>query len=146
MADQGLHPMIRLATPSDDLHALLEAALSRARHVRGGRALVEQLWGADASDERVAREIDAEVAAGRVWVALEGSQAVGAALVVQRCIRALWVVPTHRRRGVASAIVGVLLSLDEGPNDAWALPGDRATKSLYESVGWKARLLTMRGE
>ena len=28
---------------------------------------------------------------------------------------------------------------------AWALPGDRATKSLYESVGWKARLLTMRG-
>jgi hypothetical protein len=29
--------------------------------------------------------------------------------------------------------------------DAYALPGDRAMKSLYESIGWKARLLTMRG-
>jgi hypothetical protein len=32
------------------------------------------------------------------------------------------------------------------PVDGLALPGDRATKSLYESFGWKARLLTMRGE
>jgi hypothetical protein len=32
------------------------------------------------------------------------------------------------------------------PLDAFALPGDRAMKSLYESIGWKARLITMRGE
>ena len=53
----------------------------------------------------------------------------------------------HGGAGVArEARQRPLSGLRVEPLDAFALPGDRATKSLFESLGWKARLLTMRGE
>ncbi len=146
MAEQGLRTVIRSATPDDDVDSLLQGALARARHARGGSALVEQLWGPAASDEFIREAVARDVAEGRVWVALRDGELVGAALVEARCIRGLWVAPDHRRQGVATSLLSALLQRPDAPRDAWALPGDRATKSLYESVGWKARLLTMRGE
>jgi hypothetical protein len=50
-----------------------------------------------------------------------------------------------RRTKIATTMVRTLLESATPPVDAYALPGDRAMKSLYESIGWKARLLTMRG-
>jgi GNAT superfamily N-acetyltransferase len=145
MADQGPATVIRLATPRDDLAPLANAALARARVARGGRALVEQVWGCEPNDEQVAALVAREVADAHVWVADASDVIIGAALVRHGCVEVLWVVPSHRRQGVATAVVRFLLDLEDAPRDAWALPGDRATKSLYESVGWKARLLTMRG-
>jgi len=49
-----------------------------------------------------------------------------------------------RRRGIASAFIVALRASGVEVVDARALPGDRGTKSLFESLGWKARLLTMR--
>ena len=59
-------------------------------------------------------------------------------------LAALYVAPARRREGVGSRLARAVLESDGAPSDAWALPGDRATKSLYESLGMKARLLTMR--
>ncbi len=60
-------------------------------------------------------------------------------------IEAIYVAHGFRRQKVATILVKTLLASDTPPVDAYALPGDRAMKSLYESLGWKARLLTMRG-
>ena len=106
---------------------------------------MEQLWGSGVDSDKMRGELAAEVAAGHVWVAQHGDEIIAGALVVDRCIRAIWVQLASRRRKVATTLLNALLTSDDPPRDAWALPGDRATKSLYESVGWKARLLTMRG-
>jgi GNAT superfamily N-acetyltransferase len=135
---------IRRATSSDSLNHLVEPAFTRATSARGGRALLEQLWGSDLDATGVKAAIDDEVAAGNVWVALSDQEIVAGALVGERCVKVIWVQPAHRRHRVASTLLTHLFSLDTPPLDAWALPGDRATKSLYESLGWKARLLTMR--
>ena len=60
-------------------------------------------------------------------------------------MEAIYVAHDFRRQKIATTLVRALLSGDSAPVDAYALPGDRAMKSLYESIGWKARLLTMRG-
>jgi GNAT superfamily N-acetyltransferase len=145
MSDDGRALSVRRAERRDVLDPLIEAAYARALAVRGGVALLEQLWGSATSHSEVLTAVARCVAEGDVWVALEEEQVVGGALVHDRCVQVVWVQPDHRRRRVASAILLSLLNSDVAPVDAWALPGDRATKSLYESVGWKARLLTMRG-
>ena len=52
----------------------------------------------------------------------------------------------RRRERVATTLLHALVAGERPPKDGYALPGDRGMKSLYESLGWKARLLTMRGE
>lgn len=146
MRDDPGPVLVRRATSADRLDHLLEAITDRARNVRGGRELVVQLWGRDLDAAELAHALAGDIAAGRLWLALRGDDVIAAALVVDDCVRAIWVQPAHRRHKVASQLLDALLHSDAPPHDAWALPGDRATKSLYESVGWKARLLTMRGE
>ena len=146
MADQGLSYAIRPATADDELNAILSAALDAARSARGGLALVTQIWGEDISPDLIAKSLRGDIAASRLWIAEADDAVIAGALVGEGCLRAVWVDPPYRRRGVARALVNRVLTSDHPPRDAWALPGDRATKSLYESVGWKARLLTMRGE
>lgn len=146
MTDDGVTTSTRRATIHDSLDHLRDAALARARVVRGGGALLEQLWGSAVTDDVVRDALAAEVAAGHVWVVLRGDDVIAGALVGDGCVRAIWVQTTMRRQKVATTLLRALLASDDAPCDAWALPGDRATKSLYESVGWKARLLTMRGE
>jgi hypothetical protein len=146
MSDQGVVLSVRRAESRDSLDHLIEGAHARALGARGGVALLEQLWGSEIRLDEVRGALEGSVREGHVWVALEGEQIVAGALVRQNCVQVIWVQPGHRRHRVASSMLQTLLNSDVAPVDAWALPGDRATKSLYESVGWKARLLTMRGE
>ena len=146
MTNDDVAVFVRRATPHDALAHLSEAALSRATGARGGGALVEQIFGVGVDAGQVVDLVDAEVAKGHVWIAQRIEEIVAGALVVDGCIKVIWVQPTSRRHQVATAILDALLASEDPPRDAWALPGDRATKSLYESIGWKARLLTMRGE
>lgn len=116
---------------------LFDAALATLVHKRGGRALLVSL-GAEATS------LDAYLADESLWVAREGS-IVGFGVCRGPLILGLYVAPTVRRQGVARALVNEMIR-ESAPHDAYALPGDRAMKSLYESFGWKARLLTMRAE
>lgn len=81
-----------------------------------------------------------------LWSAGNDEGTVGFALYRDRVVEALYVDRSCRRQGIARSMLTALRELEEPPLDAYALPGDRATKSIYESIGWKARLLTMRGE
>ncbi len=136
----------RRAGPEDPLGPLATALADRARTTRGGRAVMEELWGSALTAAELAGVLETERAAGHVWVARRGDEIVAGALVTGGCVRGIWVQPDHRRRHVGARLLRAILDDGDPPRDAWALPGDRATKSLYESVGWKARLLTMRGE
>jgi ribosomal protein S18 acetylase RimI-like enzyme len=62
-------------------------------------------------------------------------------------IRDLYVEPAAREVGVGEAIAGLLIEFLAGQGcaaiDAYALPGNRATKNFFESHGFTARLLVM---
>ena len=137
---------VRRAEPKDSLEELTVSAFERAQDVRGGPALLQQLWGDATGLDDVSDAVGRCVGEGCVWVALKDNRTVGAALVRQNCVQVIWVVPHLRRQGIATLLLRKVLQDEVMVSDAWALPGDRATKSLYESVGWKARLLTMRGQ
>jgi GNAT superfamily N-acetyltransferase len=88
--------------------------------------------------------LSAAVAASSLWL-YHDDQLRGFALCRGQLVEAIYVAHDSRRQKVATTIVRALLDGASPPVDAYALPGDRAMKSLYESIGWKARLLTMRG-
>jgi len=136
---------VRRAIDTDEYSELVGPALHRVRRQRGGLALLDDLWGSD-RDEDVAEGLARDVSGGGVWLAWRGDELVALALVRERVLCALYVLGPHRRQGIATSLVRAMIDSPTGPRDGWALPGDRATKSLYESLGWKARLLTMRGE
>ena len=125
---------------TDDVRSLWERAMVAVVEQRGGRELVTTL-----NDEAPFADTLAYVVAQRA-LDLEVRDGIPIGFAVRRgdAIAALYVDPSFRGQGVARAMVTSLLSRAEPPLDAWALPGDRASKSLYESLGWKARLLTMR--
>ncbi len=125
---------------SESLRRSFDDAWSHVAELRGGAALLATV--ADTADGDV---LDHLVRGGHVWTATVDTAVWGFAVVRQRVVEGVWVNPRERRHGTARALLAALSSSREPPRDAWALPGDRATKSLYESVGWRARLLTMRG-
>ena len=122
--------------------ALVVEAERRLRSHRGGPALVDTITG----NQDLETFVDTLVSHGALWGAIEDGRPVAFAIVRDAVVEAVYVAPPARRRGVATQVLTTLLALSDPPLDAYALPGDRATKSLYESIGWKARLLTMRGE
>ena len=127
----------RAAGSSEELRALFDAALAALVHKRGGQALLVSL-GVEATS------LDAYLADESLWIARDGAM-VGFGVCRGPLIVGIYVTPTLRRHGVARALVNEMIR-ECSPDDAYALPGDRAMKSLYESFGWKARLLTMRAE
>ena len=126
-------------TPS--LRELWRNAVKRLRAHRGGAALYVTIGGETAPDEL----LDQLVASGAVWT-IGDEELAGFAVVRGDVVEAIFVSSDFRRRRVATSLLEALAVSDTPPRDGFALPGDRGTKSLYESYGWKARLLTMRGE
>jgi hypothetical protein len=108
---------------------------------RGGPALLRTLCG-ESAEESLLADV---VASGALWTVTDGGQLVGFVVCREQVVEAIYVAHTSRRQKVATTLVHALLEGATPPVDAYALPGDRAMKSLFESLGWKARLLTMRG-
>ena len=107
-----------------------------------GRAagLIER-WGADANTEVLVGTFSDVV----VGIAVGTLKRLGTRLVGQ--IECFYVEPAARTVGVGQAIVGSLVEwfAEQGCTDvdAVALPGDRSSKQLLESSGFKARLLIL---
>jgi len=135
--------VVTLATSlSPDLVSLLEEAQAALIAKRGGDEMMATIVG----DAPVDRVLDGLISRRELWVAQVDHETRGLAVDRGDVIVAVYVTPAFRRQGIAKALLAAVLENADAPKDAYALPGDRATKSLYESIGWKARLLTMRGE
>jgi GNAT superfamily N-acetyltransferase len=134
--------VLRASSTSDDLRELWEHALKRLKSHRGGPELYDTIR-RDVEDDAL---LDHVVASGAVWTIGDDAKLLGFALVRDEVVEGVFVDHDHRRRRVATTLLTVLVAGEEPPRDGFALPGDRGMKSLYESLGWKARLLTMRGE
>ncbi len=119
---------------------LVEIATASTMKHRGGRELVATILAQRDVDDLLR---DAVSQRG-LFVARDGDEAVGFALCRDGVLEAVYVDRRFRRKGIARTLVNAVVASSSEPLDAYALPGDRATKSLYESFGWKARLLTMR--
>jgi len=112
---------------------------------RGGAALLAEIDGASAVGQTM------------VWCAAIDDLIVGyVRAILQRdgsttvFIREVWVEPEAREVGAGEALVSAALAwaIAEGASaiDAWALPGSRELKNLFERMGLTARLLTVRRE
>ena len=134
--------VLRASSASDELRGLWDHALKRLRSHRGGPELYDT----------IRREIDEDalldhvVAVGALWTIADESRLLGFALVRDDVVEGVFVDHDHRRHHVATTLLQALVVGEDPPKDGFALPGYRGMKSLYESMGWKARLLTMRGE
>lgn len=126
---------------SEEIEAFWSLARSEATKKRGGEALLSTIEGNVPATELLAHLIEARC----LWSAINDETLVGFVLYRNHVVEALYVDRHCRRQGIARSLLGALRELETPPLDAYALPGDRAMKSLYESIGWKARLLTMRG-
>jgi GNAT superfamily N-acetyltransferase len=125
-----------------DLEQLWHAALKRMESHRGGPELMATISGDVASEDL----LEALVSEGAVWTIGNDQHLAGFAIVRDGVVQGLFVTPNSRRQHVATSLLNALVASANPPRDGFALPGDRGMKSLYESFGWKARLLTMRGE
>jgi ribosomal protein S18 acetylase RimI-like enzyme len=123
-----------------ELRQLWSEALDTLANIRGGAELLSEVLPDSLDPLTELVETDC------VMVEQRDERLVGFAVVRHRTIVGVYVSPESRRLGVARDIAKGLFAMDAPPLDAFALPGDRATKSLYESLGLKARLLTMRAE
>ncbi len=126
---------------------LFDQALRSVATVRGGRQFLEEISKIFDCDlpELLSRLNESE----SVVVAFADDAPVGfsiaTSLLGRSTMLAVYVRPDSRRRGIASHLLRQAL-LTSGVVDAWALPGDRATKSLFEASRLKARRLTMSVE
>jgi GNAT superfamily N-acetyltransferase len=125
-----------------DLEQLWHAALKRMESHRGGPELLATIKGDVTSDDL----LPSLVREGAVWTIGDDVDLAGFAVVRNGVVEGIFVTPSSRRQHVATKLLKALVVSAQAPRDAFALPGDRGMKSLYESFGWKARLLTMRGE
>lgn len=134
--------VLRTGSVSDELRELWDHALRRLNSHRGGPELYNT----------IRRNVDGDalldhlVASGVLWTIADEKRVLGFALVRDEIVEGVFVDHEHRRHRVATTLLRALVAGEEPPKDGFALPGDRGMKSLYESLGWKARLLTMRGE
>jgi GNAT superfamily N-acetyltransferase len=108
---------------------------------RGGGALIATL--ANGMPEQDL--LGVVVASGSLWIYEDADGLKAFALCRASLVEAVYVAHEFRRQKIATSLVRALIEGPTPPIDAYALPGDRGMKSLYESIGWKARLLTMRG-
>ena len=122
----------RLAGATDEARGLWNEVVETSRDLRGASAIFQDLGDFETAIQR-----------GAVWLGHD-EEPVSLVILDEGIVKLLYVVTRLRRRGLGRSTLAELVR-QAAPIDAWALPGDRASKSLYESVGWRARLLTMRG-
>jgi hypothetical protein len=127
---------------SDGLRTQWDHALKRLSAHRGGPELYNTIR-RDVNDDALLEQL---VTDGTVWTISDDDRLLGFAVVRDEIVEGVFVDHDERRRRVATTLLTVLIAGEHPPRDGFALPGDRGMKSLYESLGWKARLLTMRGE
>jgi len=133
-----------VTTVDSELLSLFSDGLADLRAHRGGEAIVRELLNVSGSDPEAAL-LDL-VQRGCLTAAYDDGALRGFAVVSSSppvTIQGLFVRPEDRRQGWGGTLLKALLDSDRPPVDAWALPGDRGMKSIYEKAGWKARLLTM---
>jgi GNAT superfamily N-acetyltransferase len=144
--------LARPATESDRASCLqlLGEALSHARSMRGGTALV----GEATADALLARWTGGDEPAG-LFVGEFAGAVVGLLAVVAQerggerrgRIDCCYVDVDARGVGVGTELMEAAVAWCEtsgcGEIDALALPGDRATKQRLEAAGFTARLLTL---
>ncbi len=133
---------------TDDLVELVAAALRELTSHRGGPQLRTTIVAHTGASEPVALT-ETLVDRGSLYVAHADGSPAGILAVTPAdhlTIMGVYVRDGLRRRHVATSLLSLVFDSPIAPNDAWVLPGDRATKSLYEQAGWKARMLTMSGE
>jgi hypothetical protein len=126
---------------TDELLELWEHACKRLLSHRGG----EELYATIRREAPTGELLEALVDDGYVWTIEDDDQLLGFAIVRQSVVEGIFVANHHRRQKIATNLLNALVR-SAAAKDGYALPGDRGMKSLYESFGWKARLLTMRGE
>lgn len=129
-----------VASVTPELEALWDHAHKDVIVKRGGVALMHTLCG-EGDVDQLLKDV---VSTSSLWSVSDSGQLVGIGIVRDRVVQTIYVARDARRQKVATTLMRSLLGSDTPPHDAYALPGDRAMKSLYESLGWKARLLTMR--
>ena len=127
---------------------LIDSAFAGLAVQRGGPGLLRDLKALIGGDSPEA-VFDELVSRGAVRAATADGVIQGFIAIdplARRTVLSIYVAPAWRRRGVATALITSLSHEGLAPVDAWALPGDRAMKSLYEKMGWRARRLTMSAE
>jgi GNAT superfamily N-acetyltransferase len=125
---------------TEELRHLWDQASKRLLNHRGGEALYASIRGDVAPPDL----LEVLTARGYVWIVESKERLLGFAVVREQIVEGIFIDHHSRRQKVATKFLQSLV--DEAfARDGFALPGDRAMKSLYESFGWKARLLTMRG-
>jgi hypothetical protein len=134
--------VLRSSDVSDELRDLWDQARKRLTNHRGGPELYRAI-SRGVEDDALLEHL---VASGVLWTVGDEDGLVGFALVRDEVVEGIFLDHEHRRERVATTLLTALVAGDSAPKDGYALPGDRGMKSLYESFGWKARLLTMRGE
>ena len=134
--------VLRAGSVSDELRDLWNHALKRLNGHRGGPELYNTIRG-DVDDDALLQHV---VERGALWTIDNEKELLGFALVRDQVVEGVFVRHDERRQRVATTLLKTLVAGENPPKDGFALPGDRGMKSLYESLGWKARLLTMRGE
>jgi GNAT superfamily N-acetyltransferase len=138
-APAGTTYRVELAVKEDGLTAFLLPVLDIVRRFRGGPGLIAELCDGHGETEAIDRAIMND----ELWRIADDEATVGVVVVRRGVLLGIYVDEVRRRQGVARATIAVLRNAGVDITDARALPGDRATKSLFESLGWKARLLTM---
>jgi hypothetical protein len=127
---------------TDELRELWDHARKRLASHRGGPELYDTIRRGVDDDALLAHVVDS----GALWTIGDDEGLLGFALVRDEIVEGVFVDHQRRRQRVATTLLHELVVGENPPKDGYALPGDRGMKSLYESLGWKARLLTMRGE
>lgn len=126
------------------LGALREQARGAIVDQRGGAALLAEIDAADPDVDTMewCATID-DVVVGYLRAGMVGDPATV-------FIREIWVEPGAREVGAGESLLGAALAwaIAEGAGcvDAWALPGNRELKNLFERMGLTTRLLTVRRE
>jgi hypothetical protein len=130
--------LVSALTP--ELQSLWDHAQRDLLAKRGGPAMLATLCGSTPESGLLSEVI----ASSSLWSVDVNGELKAFGLCRAGVVEAIYVEQGARRKKIATTLVRALLKGDSAPVDAYALPGDRAMKSLYESLGWKARLITMR--